>query len=223
MLTKLTILPFEHSETFQIEKPAGPPFEVQFNPESYTDETKIELAPTEPAHGDVGQEAKFKSIQPKTYAFKLMMDGTGYSEGYEGKNSVTEQLEAFRKTTGFSGNTHRPRFLMLVWGKLSAVCVLESFTITYTLFASDGLPLRATVDATFKEHKDPKTSEREKNLSSPDIDHVRVALAGDRLPSMVFDVYRSTRYTVDVARANGLDTIRRVDEGRAVVLPPLGG
>jgi hypothetical protein len=222
MLTKLTILPFERSETFQIEAPAGPPFVVQFNPESYTDETKIELAPTEPAHGDVGQEAKFKSIQPKTYAFKLTMDGTGYSEGYEGKGSVALQIEAFRATTGFSGNTHRPRFLMLVWGRLAAVCVLESFTISYTLFSPEGLPLRATVDATFKEHKDPKTSELEQNRSSPDIDHVHVAVAGDRLPSVVFDVYRSARHTVDVARANGLDTIRRLPEGRAIVLPPLG-
>ena len=221
MMTKLTILPFEYSETFQIQKPAGPPFVVQFNPETYTDETKIELAPTEPAHGDVGQEAKFKSIQPKTYAFELTMDGTGYSEGYEGKASVALQIEAFKLVTGFSGNVHRPKFLMLVWGTLAVTCVLESFTITYKLFTPEGLPLRATVAATFKEHKDPETSAREQNLASPDIDHVRQAVAGDRLPSMVFDVYRSTRHTVDVARANGLDTIRRVSEGQVLVLPPL--
>lgn len=227
MLVKLTILPFDDSETIQLSSPSGPPFVAQFNPETYTDTTEVELAPTEPAHGDAGQEAKFKAIKAKTFTMEFPLDGTGYAapaslgETAPSGNSVVDQIEHFRVTTGFSGNVHRPRFLMLVWGKLVVTCVLETFSITYKLFTPEGLPLRATISATFKEHKDPTQSEREKNLASPDIEHAVVARQGDRLPTLVHSVYKSPRHYMAVAEVNGLNTVRRLREGGALFLPPL--
>ena len=134
---------------------------------------------------------------------------------------MVDQIEHFRATTGFSGNVHRPRFLMLVWGKLVVTCVLESFSIVYKLFTPEGLPLRATISATFKEHKDPTQAELEKNLASPNIEHAHVVRQNDRLPTVVHKVYKSPRHYIGVAEANGLDTVRRLKEGGALFLPPL--
>lgn len=232
MLLKLTILPFDDSRTVQAGPPSGPPFIAQFNPETYSDSTEVELAPTEPAHGDAGQEAKFKAIKPKTYSFELLLDGTGYSpapppagalDGVAPSTglSVVAQIELFKATTGFSGNVHRPRFLMLVWGKLSAVCVLESFTITFKLFTSEGLPLRALLSASFREHTDAALSDLVKNLASPDIEHRHPVREGDLLPSVVHHIYRKAGYYLDVARANDLDTVRGLPVGTTLRLPPL--
>jgi hypothetical protein len=232
VLVKLTILPFDDSKTVQAGPPSGPPFVVQFNPETYTDTTEIELAPTEPAHGDAGQEAKFKAIKPKTFTMDLLLDGTGYSPAPPPAGaldavapssglSVVAQIEHFKATTGFSGNVHRPRYLMLVWGKLIATCVLESFSIAYKLFTAEGLPLRATISASFKEHKDNLQAELEKNLASPDIQHAHVVLENELLPSVVNGVYKTPLHYIAVAAANSLDTVRRIDPGATLLLPPL--
>jgi hypothetical protein len=49
-LLKLTIIPFEDSEG-AMGPPAGPPFIVQFNPETYTDTTEFKYGPDEPPQG----------------------------------------------------------------------------------------------------------------------------------------------------------------------------
>jgi hypothetical protein len=232
MLVKLIILPFDDSKTVQAGPPSGPPFIAQFNPETYTDTTEIELAPTEPAPGDAGQEAKFKSIKQKIFTFDLMFDGTGYSPAPPPAGaldtllpssglSVVAQIELFKATTGFSGNVHRPRYLMLVWGKLIVTCVLESFSIAHKLFTPEGLPLRATISATFKEHKDNAQAELEKNLASPDISHARSVIEGEHLSTLVNEVYKSPRHYLAVAEANGLDTVRHLVAGQILLLPPL--
>jgi hypothetical protein len=232
VLVKLTILPFDDSKTVQAGPPSGPPFIVQFNPETYTDTTEIELAPTEPAHGDAGQEAKFKAIKPKTFTMDLLLDGTGYSPAPPPAGaldavapssglSVVAQIEHFKATTGFSGNVHRPRYLLLVWGKLIATCVLESFSIAYKLFTAEGLPLRATISASFKEHKDNLQAELEKNLASPDIQHAHVVLENELLPTVVNGVYKTPLHYIAVAAANRLDTVRRIEPGATLLLPPL--
>ena len=232
MLLKLTILPYDDSKTVQSGPPSGPPFIAQFNPESYTDTTEVELAPSAPAHGDSGQEAKFKSIKPKQWTFDLLIDGTGYSPAPPPVGavdavapstglSVVGQIEQFKLVTGFSGNVHRPRYLLLVWGTLIATCVLETFSIAYKLFTPEGLPLRAVISATFKEHKDSVQGELEKNLSSPDIQHVHVVKADEHLSAIVHGIYKSPDHYVSIAEANGLDTVRHVNAGDALFLPPL--
>lgn len=232
MVAKLVIVPFDKSDAFQREKASGPEFVVQFNPESYTDTQKFAIAPTEPAHGDKGQEAKFTAEEPKKMSFEFVLDGTGVtpvpppigdangtvpSTG----NAVVDQINHFRETTGFTGEVHRPRFLMLIWGKLTFICVLESYTITYKLFTPDGLPLRALLAANFIEHKDPEVAEREKNLASPDIEHIHLVHETDVLTSVVDKIYRSPRHYVAVAEANGLNTLRRLETGTTLLLPPL--
>lgn len=230
-LLKLTIIPFEDSEG-AMGPPAGPPFLVQFNPETYTDTTEFKYGPDDPPQGAAGSEAKFERVNPKKYSFELMLDGTGVSpapppagalDGVAPSTglSVVAQIELFKLTVGFSGNVHRPRFLMLVWGRLIATTVLESYSVAYKLFSPAGLPLRATLSVTFREHTPKGFGELLKNLASPDVEHAHQVREGEHLSAIVARVYKDPAYYPAVARFNGLDTLRAVEPGRALYLPPL--
>lgn len=219
LLVKLTITPFEDSENVQMGPPAGPPFVAQFNPETLTINNEIEFGPEEPAHGDDGEEAKYKSTKPRSFTFDFLLDGTG-AAGL--KIEVLAQIELFKQTVGFTGKIHRPLYLVVNWGTFIATCVLESFSITYKLFRPNGTPLRATLSATFKEHKPKALKELEKNLSSPDLTHAHLVMEGEHLSLITHRIYRNPAYYVQVAEANGLDNLRALASGRTLLLPPVG-
>jgi nucleoid-associated protein YgaU len=219
VLAKLTILPFDDSDTVQAGSPTGPPFIAQFNPETLTLANEIELGPEVPPQGNNGGEAKFKSIKPRTFNIELLLDGTGASGP---KVDVILQVALFRATVGFSGSVHRPRFLVLNWGAFIATCVLESFSLNYKLFRADGSPLRAVLSASFREHKSNATSELLANLSSPDITHARLVKQGENLSYLSYQIYKDPRFYLRTAEANALDTLRHVDAGRTLYFPPLG-
>jgi hypothetical protein len=234
-LLKLTILPFRDDGTGILGPPAGPPFIAQFNPETYTDTTEYGLDDAEPAQGASAAEAKFHSIRPKKFSFELLLDGTGAAPEPMGLGflpgppppvpptglSVTAQLELFKLTVGFRNEDHRPNFLMLVWGRLVAMTAIESYAVTVKMFAPSGLPIRATLAATFREHVPKPLQAAMQNLASPDVEHLRVLREGDHLLAVVHEVYRSPRHAVDVARANGMDSLRRLAAGRTLTLPPV--
>ncbi|MCX2743872.1 hypothetical protein OO013_08345 [Mangrovivirga sp. M17] len=217
-LGKLKILPFSESENVQAALPSGPPFIAQFNPETFSVTNELEYAQEDPAHGDDGEEAKFKCIKPKQYSFDFLLDGTGATGE---KKEVLAQIELFKATVGFFGPIHRPRFLMLSWGTFVANCVLESYTINYKLFRPDGTPLRAVISATFKEHKPKLLKELLKNLGSPDLTRSHDVKEKEQLWLVSYKEYESTNYYIHVAEKNGLDNIRRLKNGKRLYFPPL--
>jgi len=230
-LLKLTIIPFKDAEG-SLGPPAGLPFIVQFNPETYTDTTEYKYGPEEQPPGSVGAEAKFVGINPKKFTFELMLDGTGVSPAPPPAGaldavapstglSVIAQIELFKLTVGFRGSEHRPNFLLLVWGRLVVMTVIESYAIAYKLFTPAGLPLRASISVTFREHTPKGLGELMKNLASPDINHAHQVREGEHLSKIVYDVYKDPAYCVAIAAANGLDTIRTLRPGSALYLPPL--
>lgn len=228
---KLTILPFEDVDGV-LGPPAGPPFIAQFNPETYTDTTEYAYSDEQKPQGEAGGEQKFWSINPKKYSFEILLDGTGISPAPPPAGaldavapstglSVVAQLELFKQTVGFKGEMHRPPFLMLVWGRLIATTVLETYSVAYKLFAPSGLPLRATLSATFREHIPKGMGALLKNLASPDIHHAHQVIDGDRLPTIVNEVYKDPAHYIDVAAANELDSIRALRPGHILQLPPV--
>lgn len=230
-LLKMTMIPFEDSEG-AMGPPAGPPFIVQFNPESFTDTTEFKYGEETPS-GASGTEAVFAGVNPKKFSFEFVLDGTGVSPAPPPAGaldavapasglSVVAQLELFKLTTGFAGNIHRPRFLVLLWGRLIATTVLETYSVNYKLFSPAGLPLRATLSATFREHTPAGFGALLKNLASPDIEHAHHVRQGEHLSTIVHQIYKDPSHSLNVAKANNLNTLRHVQEGTALYFPPLG-
>ncbi|NOZ26264.1 MAG: hypothetical protein GXO94_09280 [Nitrospirae bacterium] len=192
-------------------------FTVSFNPEEYSQVYDIEYD-DKSGDGTTGSPMVFKRIKPQEYTLKFMIDGTGASGK---KTKVPETIERFFKVTGYDGNIHRPRYLEILWGTLRSHCILLKADITYKLFKPDGTPLRAVINASFKENIDDRTRVAKANDSSPDLTHVRVVKEGDTLPAMAYAIYGDFTHYIEVARVNGLDDFRRLVPGQRIFFPPL--
>lgn len=199
--------------------PDGPQtFEAYVNPAEVTlgYEAQYEAAQSQ---GSTPGPLKFNKIKPGDLTIAFFLDGTGAN----GRTIVVQdEIDHFFKVTGYAGSDHKPRPLVIAWGKLSIFrCQLKSASTAYKVFSSDGVPIRAVVTAVFTESVDAKTSEAKAGKQSADLTHVRLVQAGDTLPRLCQAVYREPRMYIEVARANGLDNFRALKAGTRLRFPPL--
>lgn len=199
-------------------------FTIPINPESFNKKNIVELD-TRRGHGSSGSSPKYKSTAPEEFKIDFVLDGTATLEGYfkeYKKLSVSDQLKKFLNCTYYlDGTIHRPRFLLIFWGKeIKFPCVLSNLDINYTLFNPDGSPLRVKISATFLSYLTDDSRLAKDRLRSADLTHYRKVKQGDRLDLMTFDIYNDTRYLMQIADVNNLSNFRRLTVSQNLNFPP---
>jgi hypothetical protein len=193
-------------------------FEAYVNPNEITLAYEMEYDSAQ-GSGTTGSRMDFKKVKPGDLSLVFFLDGTG-ANGV--KIEVQDQVEKFQTVTGYNGDIHRPNYLLVAWGTIQVKrCVLKSASIAYKLFKPDGTPLRATISATFVDALPDETRVALAQDSSPDLTHVRVLRAGETLAGLCQQIYGDPTLYLKVARANGLDGVRRLPAGTRVRFPPL--
>ena len=169
---------------------------------------------------------KFKSTAPEELKLEFIFDGTHTIQDYyydtQSQKTLTEQVDQFLKTVyDMSGEIHMPRYLKLFWGEnFMMQCVMTNVDINYTLFNKTGEPLRAKISATFLDHIAKEQRVAREGKQSPDLSHVRKVISGDRLDAMAYDIYKDSKYMLQVAKANGLVSVRNLNPGISLLFPP---
>jgi nucleoid-associated protein YgaU len=96
--------------------------------------------------------------------------------------------------------------------------VITQLTQSFSLFLSDGRPVRANLNVSFTEYLDPKKDELE---TDPEFT-TRVVKRADSLSGIAAEVYRDpTRWRV-IAEANRLDDPRQIPVGLRLNIPKIG-
>jgi hypothetical protein len=200
--------------------PFGLPFVAMFNPESFTIRENLEWAAECPG-GQVGSEPTYIRTKPRQFSIEFTLDGTGVNTAGV-KIPVTAQIALFRGvTTNLRGAIHRPHYLMVQYGTFISVCILNSSSVSYTMFDMFGLPIRAKVSASFTERSPRGLSDVLGMLSSPDLTHRKIVKEGDLLPLLTHEVYNNQHYYLQVARVNRLKNFRRLKAGSTIIFPPV--
>jgi hypothetical protein len=199
-------------------------FKLPINPEHFTRSLKVERDTTK-GSGNNQTNSKFVGTSPEELKIEFILDGTGTMEGYLDsmkKMAVKDQLKKLTDCVyDYDGKIHSPRYLKILYGsEIKMDCVLTSLDINYTLFNADGSPLRAKITASFLQYVAPKTRAKKERNSSPDLTHQRVVKAGDRLDLLVFEVYDSPNYFLQVGRKNELTSVRKLTPGRELFFYP---
>lgn len=215
-LKKLTILSFKDDQFELGGKPAGM-YEAMFNPENFDVRHQVNYECAQ-AIGNSEKEQNYKNTSEKTQTFDFLVDATGAAGE---KREVALDIEVFDRVTGYDGDKHQPRFLILIWGAFLMKGVLTSRTVKYTMFRDDGMPVRATITATFKTHTPNLVQALKNRLSSPDVTHMRRVKAGDNLPLLSNEIYGNPKHYVKVAADNLLSNLIDVRPGQELFFHPL--
>ncbi len=218
-VTKITIQAYSDAK---LQSPVGQPFTIPVNPEQYSEKRQLKYD-TKKGIGQQGTNAKFGATEPEELKLDFIFDNTGAVEGNMLQGTkVSKQVEDFLKTVyTMDGDIHKPRFLKLAWGQqLVFPCVLVSLEVNYTLFSKEGDALRAKVSASFLNHLAEEKRLQLEDKSSPDLTHIRTVVASDRLDNLTNGIYGDPKYLVQVARANGMTSFRRLKTGDKIEFPP---
>ncbi|MDB4894313.1 MAG: hypothetical protein JWN15_575 [Firmicutes bacterium] len=116
---------------------------------------------------------------------------------------------------------HAPPIVRFVWDTEIFRGVLESMNVTYVLFTSEGIPLRAKLALSLKEYRPVEIQIKENPTASPNYDKTYVVRRGDTLSSIAFAVYRDPEVWRDIARNNGIRDPRSLEPGTVLQLPKL--
>ena len=222
-IEKVRIFAYINKELTQQNPSVKEPFYLPLNPENYSKNFKIETDDRR-GHGNQGTDPRYKSTVPEELKLEFILDGTGSIENYFYQGmSVKDQFDLFLQTVyRMDGKIHRPNFLKVYWGEyLKFPCILSSLDVSYQLFESNGDPLRIKLTATFLSYLGTEERTARERLNSPDLTHVIDTKAGDRLDLMTQHIYNNTKHLLQVARANGLRTFRRLESGMRLRFPPI--
>lgn len=202
-----------------------------FDPQSLTIGQENNLEKDQCASSN-GSKSTYHSSGPRVLSVKLTFVGVefgpyGLDVFSAAGPDVQQQLDLFeRLCQTINGASHEPAYLRLNWGQggrlnSSFEGRLSSHDISYGLFDRGGTILVADLTAKFQEAVHPEKQKALQRLSSPDLSHRHLVLAGETLPMLCRRYYGTTAPYLQVAAFNQLDDIRTLTPGEQLLFPPL--
>jgi hypothetical protein len=209
--------------------------DVQFNPTEFTLDKAAQIAEIA-IPGLDSPLLQFVRGQNEKLTVDLFFDTTEDGTG-AGATSVTTRTDAVYSLVKVEPGGHAPPICTFLWNasfpgadlspfagnqrRNEFQCVVESVKQKFTLFSSEGVPLRATLTLTLREYKTLDQQLDQLNLSSPDRTHSHITAVGDSLAGIAVRYYRKPGAWRAIADANDIEDPRRLDVGLFLEIPPI--
>jgi hypothetical protein len=166
---------------------------------------------------------EFRGATPRVLSLDLFLDST-----FAVRNTVEDQVEALLgccvpTSQSVQADRPSPPWVRLEWGlgrSLAFTACVTSVRASYTLFAADGSPTRATCSVELQEIGG-SVPKQNPTSGSPEAGVARVVRAGDSLASLAFGQYGDASQWRVIAEANGIVDPERLMPGTTLVFPPL--
>jgi len=216
-------------------------YEVKYNPKEFSLEKALQ-------HGEInipGLDAPLQQFvrgQAEKLNVELFFDTTENGMGKDA-TSVTDHTDRIYKLAKIENQSHAPAIVTFCWnakfpgsslsygeqGSTSAgnqtrnsfVGVVESVRQQFTLFSSEGVPLRATVNLVLKEYRTLDEQLKQLRLNSPDRTHSHAVKDSETLSSIAATYYGSPGRWRFIAQANDINDPRRLSAGRVLTVPSI--
>lgn len=195
---------------------------VMFNPESYNLSYSASYGEKKVVGAD-GAISQYISGENASLDMTLFFDTfiPATPSLPEGGTSVAVKTGELTKLLFIDGSIHRPPTVKFHWGTLQFKGVVTSVKENYTMFLSDGTPVRAKVDISFKSLTDVSETKRKTPFESPDRTKVRVIHEGEQLWNYAWQEYKDAGRWREIAVANGIRNPLDIAPGMTILLPAL--
>ncbi|MFC8130888.1 peptigoglycan-binding protein LysM [Streptomyces sp. NPDC057302] len=208
-LAKATVTPLDG-------RGAGDEIAVLFNPSEYNVEYSASFSETA-APGLSNPILQFVNGNAQVLSMDLFFDT--WTNG--GGSNVIDATKPLTDLLSIDGTLHAPPRVKFHWGVFQFVAVVERITQRFTMFRSDGTPVRATLTVAFKQYRPIAEQLQEPRRNSADKTKRRVLESHDSIWLLAAREYGDPRFWRVVARANDIEDPRRIEPGQVLVLPPL--
>ncbi|MDE7299007.1 MAG: LysM peptidoglycan-binding domain-containing protein [Lachnospiraceae bacterium] len=194
---------------------------VQFNPAEYQIANSVRYA-EKPIVGFDGAVSQFISGSNAVLNLTLYFDtyipprAGGTDEGGTNVALKTREITALAQ---IDGSLHRPPQVTFSWGAVNFKGIITEVKESYTMFLSDGMPVRAKVELTMKEVFDSGSSKRQQPFESPDRTKFRRVRQGEYLWNYAFEEYKDPDAWSEIAAANGLKHPLDIRPGQLLRIP----
>lgn len=198
---------------------------VLFNPEEYTVNKDVTWA-TASAAGSAAPILQFAHGNLQTLEMELFLDTyESHRESSRVLNQAGEDVRVYtRKITDLMSidpTTHAPPVLLFTWGSLSFTCVLARASQRFVMFLPNGTPVRARINVTFNEFRNPEMEAKEIKRETADYSKFHQVGEGETVSSIAWVAYENPLLWRPIAIANGLDDPQALPVGARVLIPQL--
>jgi nucleoid-associated protein YgaU len=201
-------------------KSGGVTVNCMFNPYEYSVSKTNTYKQERQNRSDV-PSFEFEKAGPQTLKLNLVFDTYESDEDVSlTTNKLWKLMESKTRREGNRNKKVPPPEVAFEWGVFRFVAVITDMTQTFTLFKSDGTPVRAQVEVTFTQHKDVDDYPNQNPTSGGgEVERVWRVIAGDRIDTIAYEVYGdATRWRV-IAAYNHLDNPAELRAGQHLLIP----
>ena len=122
----------------------------------------------------------------------------------------------------YDDDEHSPLKIRFVWGKLDFTGFVVNSQLSYTMFHTDGTPVRMKVDLSLKgEETCIFQKKMQLTFSSPNRTKERLLTEGDQLWQLAQQEYNDPNQWRVIAQANGILNPRKVDRAMRLKVPSI--
>jgi predicted Zn-dependent protease len=194
-----------------------------FNPTEYTFSKSNTWTPDK-APGKNIPIINFQGGGPTTLQVSLMFDTYASAQPQDVRNfteKVVGLMNIDPSSTDSTSKTGRPPRVSFRWGdSWSFKAVITQISQHFTLFLSDGTPVRATLDVSFTQVEQQGTYPAQNPTSTAEAQKVHRVGPGETIDSIAFQEYGDANKWRVIADFNDLDNPMRLQPGDQLAIPP---
>ena len=199
--------------------PKGETFDVLFNPKEYRLNKSNQFAEVA-IPGLSAPILQFTRGDAQTLTMQLFFDTYDPVDSKAGKDQdVRVHTAKVTDLLKINAELHAPPVCQFSWGNLIFIGVLQQADVRCTLFLPSGIPVRATVDVTFKQFFDGKTETG--LLQSANFAKQYIVRPGDTLAGIAAEKYDDPAKWRPIAEANDLDDPLSIQPGQVLTIPAI--
>ena len=209
----------QKAEIFQVSN-TGKKVVCQFNPKDYSISKSVKWVYRTADGKNVG-DPEFAGGEAQDFTVEIMFDTTDTGSDVRDKYATLLKMAEVdpTKKNATTGKGEPPE-CKFQWGSfLSFTGVIKSINQTFTLFKSDGTPLRARVKVTFAETA--AQAQGQNPTTRTESRKVWVVKEGETLPWIAYQEYGAPGHWRHIAETNDLNDPMDLYPGQVLKLVPL--